>query len=274
MSVMSQMGFGDKWIFWIIGCLSSSRASVLINDHSTTKELPITRGIHQGDPLSPFLFIIAMEGLNVAMRLACQNSIFHGVKVPNSDLDISHLFYADDALFVRQWASSNFANLARILRCFHATLGLKVNFHKSMVYGIDVSDLEVGCAQIFGCEVASLLFKYLGVPVGANMRLKRNWQPIIERVQNRLSSWKAKNLSFGGRLTLVKSVLGNGEFAYRFPLLFELDKKKSCLASDRCNPHNMDWAWKKLPSSPLEFSELESLKEIIESYSFFVGSDS
>lgn len=67
---------------------------------------------------------------------------------------------------------------------------------------------------------------------------------------------------------------GNGEFAYRFPLLFELDKNKFCLVSERCNPNNMDWAWKKLPSSPLEISELESLKEIVESYSFSDGSDS
>lgn len=73
-----------------------------------------------------------------------------------------------------------------------------------------MSDSEVvGYAWILGCKAASLPFKYLGVPVRANMGLKRNWQPIIERVQNRLSSWKAKNLSFGGRLTLVKSVLGS-----------------------------------------------------------------
>lgn len=51
---------------------------------------------------------------------------------------ISHLFYADDALFVGEWKSSNFANLARILCCFHTTYGIKVKFHKSNVYGIGV----------------------------------------------------------------------------------------------------------------------------------------
>lgn len=70
-SVMNQMGVGDKWIFWIKGCLSSSRASVLING-SVTKEFPITKGVRQGGPLSTFLFIIAMEDLNIVMRTTCQ----------------------------------------------------------------------------------------------------------------------------------------------------------------------------------------------------------
>lgn len=200
-SVMSQLGFGEKLIFWIKGCLSSSRASVLING-SATKEFHISKGVRQGDPLSPFLFIIAMEGLNVAMRTACQKSLFHAVKVPKDGPDISHLFYADDVLFVGKWLRSNFTNLARVLRCFHVVSGLKVNFQKSNVFGIGVSDREIAsCARILGCNAASLPFKYLGVPVGANMWRKRHWQPIIERVQNKLSTWKAKLLSFGGRLT-------------------------------------------------------------------------
>lgn len=65
------------------------------------------------------------------------------------------------------------------------------------------------CTRILGCEAASLPFKYLRVPVGANMSQKRSWQPVIDRVQNKLSLWKAKTLSFGGRLTLVKVVLGS-----------------------------------------------------------------
>lgn len=75
LSVVKQMGFGDKWLFWINGCLSSSWASMLFNG-SSTKEFLITKGVQQGDPLSHFLFIIVMEGLNVAMYSACDNYIF------------------------------------------------------------------------------------------------------------------------------------------------------------------------------------------------------
>nr|KAJ0222789.1 hypothetical protein LSAT_V11C200061880 [Lactuca sativa] len=64
-------------------------------------------------------------------------------------------------------------------------------------------------ASLLGCEPSTLPFNYLGVPVGANIRLKIHWQPVIDRFQDKLSQWKAKSLSFGGRLTLIKSVLSN-----------------------------------------------------------------
>lgn len=60
-----------------------------------------------------------------------------------------------------------------------------------------------------GCDVGVLPFDYLGVPVGANMSLVKNWKPIIKQFHSKLSLWKAKILSFGGRLTLIKSILGN-----------------------------------------------------------------
>ncbi|XP_042753081.1 secreted RxLR effector protein 78-like [Lactuca sativa] len=97
-SVMVQMGFGSIWLKWVKGCLSSARASVLLNG-SATKEFPLSKGVRQGDPLSPFLFIIVMEGLNVAVKSACQKSLFCGIKIPKDGPSISHLFYADEAIF-------------------------------------------------------------------------------------------------------------------------------------------------------------------------------
>lgn len=108
------MGFGIKWRKWIHGCLSSGRASVIING-SPTKEFKISKGVRQGDPLSPFLFIIAMEGLNISMKTVSDKRLFKGVKIPRTEEKISHLFYADDALFVGDWSCSNMKNLARIL---------------------------------------------------------------------------------------------------------------------------------------------------------------
>lgn len=165
--------------------------------------------MRQGDPLSPFLFIIAMEGLNVALKLTCNQGIFKGIKIPNGGPLISHLFYADDAVFIDEWSKSNITNLGRILKCFHASFGLKVNFNKSRVFGIGASSSETNrWANILGCEVGVFPFNYLRVPVGANINLK-NWKPIIDRFISKLSVWKAKTLSFGGRLTLLKVVLGS-----------------------------------------------------------------
>ncbi|KAI3520556.1 hypothetical protein L1887_10005 [Cichorium endivia] len=204
---MEQMGFGTKWRSWIHGCLTSSRTSVIING-SPTDEFQISKGVRQGDPLSPFLFIIAMEGLNVALEAARDKGLFKGVKLPRNGPTLTHLFYADDAIFVGEWDRTNLKNLARILKCFHIASGLKVNFNKSRVFGIGASEAEIAnWANIFGCEVGSFPFTYLGVPVGANMNLTKNWKPIVNKFKAKLSKWKSKSLSFGGRLTLISSVL-------------------------------------------------------------------
>lgn len=115
-----------------------------------------------------------MEAPSAPLKSACQKYLFCGVSIPNDGSKISHLLYADEALFVGEWLNSNFDNLARILRCFAASSGLKVNFHKSQVYDIAVSEGEInGCTYILGCEAASFPFKYLGVSVGANMSLEK-----------------------------------------------------------------------------------------------------
>lgn len=71
-----------------------------------------------------------------------------------------------------------------------------------------VSDQESkDLSRVLGCAKGSFPFNYLGVPIGANMGLKKHWKPIIDRFRSKLSDWKAKMLSFEGRITLIKSVL-------------------------------------------------------------------
>ncbi|XP_023744085.1 uncharacterized protein LOC111892246 [Lactuca sativa] len=151
-----------------------------------------------------------MEGLHIAMNGACEKGIFKGWQIPNDNRCVSHLFYVDDALFVGEWSAENIKNLARILRCFHVSSGLQVNFNKSRVFGVGVEPQEIAnLAAPLGCEPAKLPFTYLGVHVGANMNLKKHWRPVIERFRSRLSSCKSKTLSLKGRLTLSKVVLGS-----------------------------------------------------------------
>ncbi|KAJ0520505.1 putative RNA-directed DNA polymerase [Helianthus annuus] len=208
-SVLSQMGFPALWRKWMMGLLKTARTSVLVNG-SPTLEFEIQKGVRQGDPLSPLLFILAMEALHIATESAVQLGIFKGVTTPGEGPRVSHLLYADDALFVGEWSEDNFHNLARLLRCFHLSSGLKVNFSKSKVFGVGVGNEEIlHMSSILGCERGSLPFIYLGLPVGSNMGLVKNWKPVIERFENKLSMWKARTLSFGGRTTLVKAVLGN-----------------------------------------------------------------
>ncbi|GJZ13703.1 putative RNA-directed DNA polymerase, eukaryota, reverse transcriptase zinc-binding domain protein [Tanacetum coccineum] len=181
----------------------------LIVNGSPTKEFKINKGLRQGDPLSPFLFIISVEALHVSLQEAKSKGIFEGVNIGSDNVNISHLQFADDALIIGKWSYENAKNLCRILRCFHLASGLKVNFSKSKLFGVGATRVETNwLAPSLYCQASSLPCIYLGLPIGANMNKVCNWKPVIDKFHNRLSTWKAKTLSYGGRLTLIKSVLG------------------------------------------------------------------
>ncbi|XP_071695356.1 secreted RxLR effector protein 78-like [Rutidosis leptorrhynchoides] len=99
LELMKSMGFGTIWCKWISSCLKSATISILING-SPTSEFNLKRGVRQGDPLSPFLFIIAAEGLNILTKMAVERGMYKGVEVGKDKVVISHLQYADDTIFL------------------------------------------------------------------------------------------------------------------------------------------------------------------------------
>ncbi|GKB05965.1 RNA-directed DNA polymerase, eukaryota [Tanacetum coccineum] len=206
--VLSKFGFGDKWRKWIQCCLHSSRGSIIING-SPTEEFQFGKGLKQGDPLSPFLFILIMETLHLSFQRVVDAGLFHGIKLGGL-VNLSHMFYADDAVFVGEWSESNISMLVNVLDCFHRVSGLKINMSKSKIMGVHVDDGKVSrAANKLGCLVLKPPFLYLGSYVGGDMYRLQAWNDIVDRVRRRLSNWKLKMLSIGGRLTLVKSVLGS-----------------------------------------------------------------
>ncbi|XP_076889971.1 putative mitochondrial protein AtMg01250 [Bidens hawaiensis] len=122
----------------ILDPINSLNGSVLVNG-SPTLESNFKRGVKQRDPLAPFPFIIAMEGLNTVLKSDVQQNLFRGIRLPKNGPVISHVVYADDAMFIREWKVGDMVNLARLLRCFHLSTGLKVNFNKSKVFGVGVT---------------------------------------------------------------------------------------------------------------------------------------
>jgi hypothetical protein len=173
-----------------------------------TEEVNIQRGLKQGDPLAPFLFLLVVEGLSGLVRSAEARGLYHGFKVGNSGLSVSHLQYADDTLFLGEATMPNLWSLKTILRCFELASGLKVNFSKSSVMGVNVGNEFHGFAERFlYCRVGCVPFSYLGLPVGANPRLEKTWQPLLQLLTNRLGSWGNKYVSLGGRVILLNSVL-------------------------------------------------------------------
>ncbi|GKE15995.1 putative RNA-directed DNA polymerase, eukaryota, reverse transcriptase zinc-binding domain protein, partial [Tanacetum coccineum] len=107
-----------------------------------TSEFSIKRGLRQGDPLSPFLFIMVMEGLHNDFEEAVGNGLITGVNINNSTINVSHLFYADDVIITTDWNARDMDNIIRVLHGFYLALGLKINIYKSNIYGIGVNKDE------------------------------------------------------------------------------------------------------------------------------------
>ncbi|GJR11579.1 RNA-directed DNA polymerase, eukaryota [Tanacetum coccineum] len=206
--VLKKFGFGDRWCRWISECLRSSWGSVLVNG-SPTEEFQFFKGLKQGDPLSPFLFILIMESLHLSFQNLVETGMFKGVALDSSTI-ISHMFYADDAVFVGQWDNSNIKTVTYALKCFEKASGLRINMGKSKIMGIAVNDEKVNqVAHRIGCGILKVPFTYLGSKVGGCMSRSQAWSDVIAKMNARLSKWKMKTLSIGGRLTLLKSVLGS-----------------------------------------------------------------
>lgn len=149
--------------------------SILVNG-SPTNEFRMEKGVRQGDPIAPFLFILAAEGLKIAMDEALDKGLFRGVSLPNNGPTLSILQYADDVIFLGEWSNANTSNLVRILRCFQLASGLKVNFLKSIVMGIGVNSDEISAtARRMNCRDGTIPFTYLGMPMGAKMSKVESW---------------------------------------------------------------------------------------------------
>jgi hypothetical protein len=206
--VMGKMAFPVLWRKWIRECVRTATASVLVNG-SPTNEFPLERGLRQGDPLSPFLFLLAAEGLNVLMEAVVEQNLFTGYRVGQHDpVEVSHLQFADDTLLLGAKSWANVRALRAVLVLFETMSGLKVNFNKSMLVGVNISDSWLSeAASVLRCRVGKIHFLYLGLPIGGDPRRLAFWDPVVTRLKTRLSGWKSRFLSFGGRLVLLKSVL-------------------------------------------------------------------
>ena len=130
--IMSDMGFRKKWSQWIGSCISSPMLSVLVNG-SPTRQFGVERGLCQGDPLSLFLFNVAVEGLSTLFRKAAEMDLLQGMVFGDNAVHVSHLQFADDTILFLRPKVEFFLNARRILKCFELSSGLRINFHKSCV---------------------------------------------------------------------------------------------------------------------------------------------
>nr|GEW66707.1 glucose-methanol-choline oxidoreductase, FAD/NAD(P)-binding domain protein [Tanacetum cinerariifolium] len=178
--VLKKFGFGNKWCAWIQSCLRSSRDSIIING-IPTKEFQFFKGLKQGDPLSTFLFILIMESLHLSLQRVVDVGMFKGINL-SPLVNLSHMFYADDAVFVGQWCDGNINTLVHVLECFFQVSGLRINMCKSNIMRVNVGDEKVkSAASKLGCPILNTLFSYLGTKVGGNMSRVQAWTKVVNK---------------------------------------------------------------------------------------------
>ena len=206
--LMEKMGFEDRWIQLIYGCISSVSYSILVNGEPHGDIKP-TRGLRQGDPLSPYLFLLVSEGLNGLIQQAMTAGDLRGFSLCRNGPRISHLFFADDTLLFCRAELREVQTIQNILQKYELASGQKINSSKTtLFFGKSVSLVSKNAIKnLLGVPEIKEYECYLGLPavVGRNRRASLNY--IKERIWGKLQGWKEKLLSQTGREVFLKAVV-------------------------------------------------------------------
>lgn len=164
--VLKQIGFPDLWRSWIKTCVMSAFASVLVNG-SPTEPFKLQRELQQGDLISPFLFDIAVEPLNLPIQRASSLGLWEGIELSKDGLKLTHLQYADDTIIFAPQNVEALMNIKKTLIIFHLASGLQVNFCKCSILGMNIESSWLKmAAEALQCRIGGFPFLYLGLPIG------------------------------------------------------------------------------------------------------------
>ncbi|XVF22870.1 hypothetical protein REPUB_Repub12eG0208500 [Reevesia pubescens] len=205
--VLMDLGLPSSLIALIMYCITSTTMSILWNGDTTDAFKP-TRGLRQGDPLSPYLFVLCLQKLSSLIDNSVQNGEWQPLKLSRDGPLISHIFFADDLVLFGRASIEQCEVMLDCLNIFCSVSGEKVNFQKSMFYTSPnvrteiIRELEL----LSGMRHTLSLGKYLGVQIHDKRVTKNTFSDLLDKVKKRLSGWKAKQLSLAGRQTLVQSV--------------------------------------------------------------------
>ncbi|KAL8524197.1 hypothetical protein ACS0TY_013966 [Phlomoides rotata] len=181
--MMKKLNLCEQWRKWIHECISSASATVLVNG-SPSGEFKLQRGLRQGDPLSHFLFLIVVEGLNILTKKAVELNLFSPILTDAQRIEVSILQYADDTIFTCTGDAHNFQIMKGLLRLFEFMSGLKVNFHKSNIYGYFLNPSQISASEnALECSVKALPILYLGMKIGGNHYREVFWEELIQKVK-------------------------------------------------------------------------------------------
>lgn len=205
--MLSKFGFCPSWINLIKACIEECYFSILVNGE-TNGFFKSAHGIRQGDPISPALFIIAAEFLSRGLESLYREN-------PNMEfstgggLMVTHLAYADDCIIFINGHKDNMLLLKKFLNLYEMVSGQKVNERKScFLTGNSVDPHFIhDIKEVTGFERGQFPITYLGAPLFRGPPISAYFRDWITKVKGLIYGWENKYLNFGGRLTLIKSVL-------------------------------------------------------------------
>ncbi|CAH9096848.1 unnamed protein product [Cuscuta epithymum] len=207
--ILQKFGFAMHFIQLVLNNLQATFFSVLINGSPQGFFKPL-RGVKQGDPLSPFLFILASEAFSRGLKWQVSNGLIQPYWLGRFGFPVTHLAYADDLLIFINGGSRSIRNFKKFLSLYENTSGQAVNFDKSaFVCGNHTDSRSQNIKDLLGMQKTSLPIKYLGAMLHKGINRHQYCRNIINKFDSKLSTWKQKHLSQGGRLILIKHVLGS-----------------------------------------------------------------
>ncbi|KAH1032597.1 hypothetical protein J1N35_044771 [Gossypium stocksii] len=162
--MITHLGFYADWIVLIMRCVCSLSYSVSLNGSNSDWFSP-SRGLRQGDPLSPYLFFIRAEGFSTLINEAKHKGLMSGVPIGKERFSVNHLFFADDCILFGDASNEGALTVRNVIRGYEMVSGQRVNFDKSLIYfGANVdSQVKETIINLLGVQVASNLEKCLGL---------------------------------------------------------------------------------------------------------------
>ena len=205
--VLKRLGFAEEWIRMVMQCITTVRYSFLINGKAKGYIAP-TRGIRQGDPLSPFLFLLGTEAFSALLEDRANSGFLKGITVCEGTPTIHHLLFADDSLLFGSASIEECTNIRNVLLDYERASGQKVNFEKgSIAFSKGVSpDQKIALADILGVDIVEKHEKYLGLPMYLGKKRTETFSFIKEKLKKKIEGWQGKLLSSAGKELLIRVV--------------------------------------------------------------------
>jgi hypothetical protein len=188
-NMMRKLGFAERWISLMMACVSSVIYQVRFNSNEMDMFTP-TRGLRQGDPLSPYLFLLCAEELSSLLLHEEEVGGIDGVRLCRNAPSVSHLLFAGDSLILMKAETNNATSLQHVLDTYCANSGQLVSFAKSSVYFF---------FEALHIDTEALSHKYLGLPALVGADRSDCFVHFIERIIQGINGWKEKILSIGGK---------------------------------------------------------------------------